>query len=446
MTKLERLKQKEERLHEIKLMKCGEYCEIIEYRKMEDIDVKFEDGTIIKNKKYSKFKVGEINKGIKYSTNRHKDISGEKYGKLTITKLHHKTRYRDKYNYFYECKCDCGNDVIREFSNLRFNRDKIIKSCGKCSTVKIEDSVYSTNPNILKYFKDINDAKENTYGSNKKCKFICDCCNIEKEMSIRSFILNGIRCQTCSDKISYPEKVLRSFLNQLEVEYETEKKFEWSLNKRYDFYIPSLNCIIETHGKQHYKESSLTKRTLIEEVENDIMKREFANNNNISNYIQLNCSDSSFEYIKKSIENSKLSDIFDLTNFSWEDCELNSIKPVVKQICDIYNNIEKEIVYIEDIQKIIKMDIRTIENYLKIGNKLGLCEIGNIKKYKKRNRQTRYVKVKCIELDMNFNSIKNCVEYLNDLNNDKYAFSAITAVCQGKRKTHKGYHFEYLEK
>ena len=55
---------------------------------------------------------------------------------------------------------------------------------------------------------------------------------------------------------------------QLGINFEKEKDFEWSNNKRYDFYVKEKSCIIETHGLQHYKYTGL-KRSLKEEQENE---------------------------------------------------------------------------------------------------------------------------------------------------------------------------------
>ena len=49
-----------ERLGMIIIMSNGQLCKIIEYRNSNDIDVEFEDGTIIKHKKYSIYKKGKI--------------------------------------------------------------------------------------------------------------------------------------------------------------------------------------------------------------------------------------------------------------------------------------------------------------------------------------------------------------------------------------------------
>lgn len=44
------------RFGEVRLMKNGMRAEIIAYRKAEDIDIKFEDGAIVKNSRYQHFK------------------------------------------------------------------------------------------------------------------------------------------------------------------------------------------------------------------------------------------------------------------------------------------------------------------------------------------------------------------------------------------------------
>ena len=58
----------ENRLGETRMMNCGTEATIIRYGKYSDIDVRFEDGTVAKNKTYRAFKKGEIaNTNIKAS-------------------------------------------------------------------------------------------------------------------------------------------------------------------------------------------------------------------------------------------------------------------------------------------------------------------------------------------------------------------------------------------
>ena len=57
-----------DRLGETRVMKCGMEAIIIRYRKAIDIDVRFEDGTVVERKTYSAFKKGSIsNPNIKAS-------------------------------------------------------------------------------------------------------------------------------------------------------------------------------------------------------------------------------------------------------------------------------------------------------------------------------------------------------------------------------------------
>ena len=59
----------EAHLGETRMMNCGMKATIIRYGKYRDIDVRFEDGTVAKNKAYGKFKKGEIaNPNIKTFT------------------------------------------------------------------------------------------------------------------------------------------------------------------------------------------------------------------------------------------------------------------------------------------------------------------------------------------------------------------------------------------
>ena len=51
---------KTDRLGETKMMNCGMKATIVRYGRYEDIDVRFEDGSIVEHKAYSAFKKGEI--------------------------------------------------------------------------------------------------------------------------------------------------------------------------------------------------------------------------------------------------------------------------------------------------------------------------------------------------------------------------------------------------
>lgn len=54
---------------------------------------------------------------------KHQDKSGETFGRLLVLHLHHKT---DKGNYFWSCRCECGNLCTIPTSSL----NKVTRSCG----------------------------------------------------------------------------------------------------------------------------------------------------------------------------------------------------------------------------------------------------------------------------------------------------------------------------
>ena len=63
---------------------------------------------------------------------------------------------------------------------------------------------------------------------------------------------NGSGCPIC--KSSRGEKEIEFLLRDLNIEYEHQKKFpKLSMYYRFDFYIPSINTIVEYNGSQHYE-------------------------------------------------------------------------------------------------------------------------------------------------------------------------------------------------
>lgn len=60
------------------------------------------------------------------------DLTGKRFYKLLVTGLDHKNKViykngKQRTTYYWKCKCDCGNEVVRSGNSLR-NGDT--KSCG----------------------------------------------------------------------------------------------------------------------------------------------------------------------------------------------------------------------------------------------------------------------------------------------------------------------------
>lgn len=283
-------------------------------------------------------------------------------------------------SYLWECHA-CGSEYQMAVST----RTSGCQNCPYCANRRINHTncLATTHPNIAKMLAIPLRAYELTYGNFIKEEFICPDCGFRQIKAVYSVVCNGLSCSRCSDGISYPEKFFICLLNELGIYYETQKTFNWSNNKRYDFFIPSLNLIIETHGNQHYEGSFGTTggKSLQEEQYNDEYKKRLAVSNQINNYIVIDCRKSELEYIKNSILNSKLLEIYNLNKINWLECHKFACNSnLVKTVCDLWNDGIKNTV---EIGKIVKLEQSTVRKYLKQGNELFWCDYGIGKNNKK---------------------------------------------------------------
>ncbi|MDU4051201.1 MAG: hypothetical protein E7H33_09815 [Clostridium perfringens] len=327
--------------------------------------------------------------------------------------------------------------------------------CPVCSNQKAKlgvNTIWDTDRWMCDLGVSEEDAKRLFRGSNKKITVKCPDCGREKIVRISSIYNYKSICCSCGDGKSYPEKFVCSLLEQLNLDFETEYNPDWIENKRYDFYIPSLNCILETHGEQHYKQSfkRLGSRTLKEERINDKFKREISLANGIKYYIELDCRKSNIDYIKKSIFNSKLSQLFDLNNINWTRCAEFASKNNVKEVCDYWNN-KKEYETTRDLSEKFKLSQATIINYIKKGTKLGWCNYNSKEEIKRIGKQNGKLIGKTVEIFKDGQSLgifDSCSELDRKSEykfGEKLRFSMIASVCRGERNTYKGYQFKYIE-
>jgi hypothetical protein len=89
-------------------------------------------------------------------------------------------------------------------------------------------------------------------------------------------------CPKC--KSSRGEIKIRNFLNQNNIKYNPQKKFQQCKIKRmlpFDFYLPDYNLCIEFQGKQHYIVSWGGEERLKLVQEHDKVKKEFCQQNDI---------------------------------------------------------------------------------------------------------------------------------------------------------------------
>ena len=308
------------------------------------------------------YKVGQVVNGmeiISHSTLKKKD-------KKCLT------GYSNQKSYILKClTCGCENEKIE--GNLKKGN-----KCPICASKKVVEGVndvLTTHPWVSKYIVNKEECRGLTHGSGKSIALMCPTCGTQKNMSLQKLTSRGFGCINCNTLHSLPERFLSNVLKQLEIKFIhqlTRATFEWCENKRYDFYIPLLSCIIETHGEQHYESQGFGRRSLEEEQYNDSYKMQLAIENGISNYITLDCRKSDLEWIKNSIMNSELPKLlnFKEKDVDWNNCFQKSINhSTAKQICGKW----EEGYGIKDIQELLGMDRATIRSYLKCCSDSLLC-------------------------------------------------------------------------
>ena len=305
---------------------------------------------------------------------------------------------------------------------------------------------------MVKYFPGGKEqASQYTKCSTQKVEFICPDCGRKRIASPRNITIIGKLACPCQDSMSYPNKFLYSFFEQLGVNFISEKSFDWSCSKVYDNYVEFKNgesLICENHGEWHYKEKVMESRGLTEIQENDRFKRRLAKNNSITYYVELDCRKSEKEWIQNSIEHSILADLFDLSKVDYDKCDIFAHGNIMKIVCD-YKKENPEL-FVAEIAEHFHLNKANVRVYLKRGTKLGWCEYDpsseNVRKsHSTKGKSKRSIPITCIELNKYYRDTETFIEERSHVG-EKYTASCILDVCRGKQSHHHNFHFEFISK
>lgn len=282
------------------------------------------------------------------------------------------------YQKAYKYKClTCGYDCGQYYKNGTYHSEHMIMEsnlkngagCVACShngfVIPRLNSIHATRPDLEKFLVNKDDAMKYAPESNVKIPCKCPDCGREYIRSCAKITHYGVPC-ICGDGLSYPEKFIFNMLQQLNVKFDTQHYLNGSMF-RYDFFLEDYNIIIEANGIQHYKK----KWDYRDEPENDIKKKEFAFSCGYTedNYIVLDCRESSMDFIKSSLFNSKLNNIFDFNTVDFVKSSQFATSNLVKTACELWNNGDT----IQGISAVMHLDKHTIIRYLKQGNDNGWC-------------------------------------------------------------------------
>ena len=123
---------------------------------------------------------------------------------------------------------------------------------------------------------------------------------------------------------------------------------------------------------------------------------------------------------------------------------------MIVKICKFKN--EHDDMTLTEISKLFNIHICTLMRYLKIGNRLGLCHYTPGEK-KVKSKNSKSIKVKPerkVEMFLNNESIgvfeiDSLIRKSEEMFGEVFHKDSIQRVCNGKRKTYKGYTFKYIK-
>lgn len=263
---------------------------------------------------------------------------------------------------------------------------------------------------------DKENAKKYSYGCSQKIDWICpNCGEIVKNKSIYKVISKKhVPCLKCSDGVSYPNKYMHSLLTQLDIDYTSEYMPSWIKPKRYDFYIPKLNLIIEMDGNLGHGNKTFDGKSISETLSIDLYKDEKANEHGIK-VVRIDCKLSDSDYIKNNIINSELSTLLKINDVDFLLCNKFAYNSLKIKVCDIWNKYHEMKNIIEE----TKLPRITIIRYLKDCAKYGLCDYNPKEQMIRSGQRNVYsacfsnsIKVICLNTNEVFKSVADAYKWL----------------------------------
>ena len=174
------------------------------------------------------------------------DITGQKFGKLTVLRLLDEKGPAGQA--MWECQCECGKIIKARGTSLRYGE---ITSCGSHACNGLEKDMVGLTFGKLTVISKSN--FKNSYSNHTYWNCKCECGNT---CIVSGHNLRNGTTKSCGCLNSSGEMKIGQLLNENNISFEKQKIFDNCYLKdggrlRFDFYI-NKSYLIEYDGKQHY--------------------------------------------------------------------------------------------------------------------------------------------------------------------------------------------------
>ena len=184
--------------------------------------------------------------------NRQTEVIGQKFGKLTITKYDHTERKYDRNHLYFLCKCDCGNNCVTSYINLKSGGTK---SCGCLKLKSCHDDIMGKKFGKLTVIE--NHHTKHKEGRDRVYYFLCRCDCGNNHVTSSPSLRNGrVKSCGCSRLKSCHDDVIgKKFGNLTVIKYHHTKQKKGQA--RVYYFLCKCDC-----GNEHICLSRSLKRGL----------------------------------------------------------------------------------------------------------------------------------------------------------------------------------------
>lgn len=215
------------------------------------------------------------------STKNFKDITGQKFGRWTVLER----APNDGIYVRWKCRCECG--TIRDvLSNSLLAGTSLSCGCYKADVAHELHFIDLTGQQFgfLTVIKRIGTRKNTTGGGSPVWLCRCECGN--EKIALTTWLRNGTLKSCGCLATSWGESYISKLLGDLDIDYKREHRFANCRDAYmlpFDFYIPSKNVCIEYDGQQHYEviEHFGGEEAFTQRVKHDEIKNKYCEENNI---------------------------------------------------------------------------------------------------------------------------------------------------------------------